>query len=99
MKNPETGRNLEIDLYNDSLKIGVERNGEQHYVFPNTFHRTYEEFLNQIRRDQYKLDACDAHGIYLITVPYNIPNDYETIKKYIEYYLPENAHLRTENKN
>ena len=72
LKNPETGRNLEIDIYNDQLKIGVEYSGEQHFVFPNTFHRTYEDFISQIRRDHYKIDACDAHGIYLITVPYNV---------------------------
>ena len=96
LKNPETGRNLELDIYNDSLKIGVELNGAQHYQFPNTFHKTYEDFLSQVRRDQFKIDACDANGVYLITVPYNVKKDLESIKKYIEYYLPENYAKRLE---
>jgi hypothetical protein len=94
LKNPETGRNLELDLYNDELKIAIEYSGSQHYKWPNNYHKTYDEFISQVRRDQYKINVCDANGIYLITVPYNVPNEYESIKKYIEYYLPENAHLR-----
>jgi len=90
LKNPETGRNLELDMYNDSLKIAVEYNAAQHYIFPNSFHKTYEEFINQVRRDQFKVETCDQNGIYLITVPYNVPLEYESIKKYIEYHLPKN---------
>lgn len=94
LKNPETGRNLELDLYNDELKIAVEYNGAQHYLFPNRLHSDYEEFLGQIRRDKLKVDLCDENGIYLITVPYNVPLNYEDIKKYIEFYLPENVARR-----
>ena len=94
LKNPETGRNLELDLFNAKLGIAVEYSGSQHYIFPNNFHKTYEDFINSVRRDQYKVDACDENGVYLITVPYNIPLNIEEIKKYITYYLPENAHLR-----
>ena len=94
LKNPETGRNLEIDIYNDQLKLGIEYNSKQHYIFPNSFHKTYEEFINQVRRDKYKVEMCDQNGVYLISVPYNVPLDLESIKNYIIYYLPENAHLR-----
>ena len=90
LKNPETGRNLELDLYNDFHKIAVEYDGLQHSIFPNSFHKTREEFINQVRRDEYKIDMCDKHGIYLIRVPYNVKLEYNEIKKYIEYYLPEN---------
>jgi hypothetical protein len=90
LKNPETGRNLELDLYNDFYKVAVERDGQQHYLYPNAFHKTREEFLNQVRRDEYKRKMCDEHGIYLITVPHTVKSDYNDIRKYIEYYLPEN---------
>lgn len=93
LKNPETKRNLEIDLYNDELKIGVEYNSEQHYVFPNYFHKTHEEFINQVRRDQFKVEQCDANGVYLISVPYNVPLTLEDIKKYIILKLPENTKM------
>ena len=87
LKNPESGRNLELDCYHPELKIALEYSGKQHYVFPNVFHKTYNEFIEQIRRDQYKVTCCDNAGIYLITVPYNVP--YNQIADYIRYYTPE----------
>ena len=94
LKNPETGRNLELDLFNAELGIGCEYDGKQHFQYPNSYHKTYEDFINTVRRDQFKVDTCDANGVYLITVPYNVPLTLEAIKKYITYYLPENAHER-----
>ncbi len=99
LKNPETGRNLELDLYNDFYKIAVEYSGLQHYKYPNNFHKTEEEFIKQVRRDEFKVDMCDKHGIYLITVPHTVKNDYNEIRKYIEYYLPENYAKRLENED
>lgn len=72
LKNPETGRNLELDGYNEELKIAFEYNGMQHYHFPNGFNKTLEEFQQQLRRDRYKRETCDRLGIYLITVPGHI---------------------------
>lgn len=92
LKNPETKRNLEIDLYNDSVKIGVEYNGSAHYFWPNYTGQTKEEFIKQVRKDMYKVDMCDKNGIYLISVPYDVPMD--KIKEYITYYLPENVRKR-----
>lgn len=86
LKNPETGSNLEIDCYCDELKLGIEFNGVQHYVWPNFTNHSKEEFIAQVRRDQYKVEACDCHGVYLITVPYNVPES--LFKEYIKHYLP-----------
>lgn len=94
LTNPETGYPLELDCYHQDLKIGLEYQGKQHYVFPNVFHRTYDEFIRQVRRDQYKIDACDRNGVYLITVPYNIPHN--MMKDYIRYYLPEAVMARNQ---
>lgn len=86
LKNPETGRNLEIDCYNPELKIGVEYNGKQHYIFPNFTGMSKEEFYNQLRRDRFKRESCDANGIYLITVPYTVKH--QDIENYIRERLP-----------
>ena len=88
LKNPETKRNLEIDCYNDECRLGVEYSGAQHFVYPNGFHKTKEEFNNQIRRDMFKVEQCDRNGIYLITVPYTVPHD--KIREYIIERLPPN---------
>ena len=87
LKNPETGRNLEIDCYNHELRIGVEYNGEQHYKWPNHTGMTEAQFIQQLRRDKFKVDMCDAYGVYLITVPYTVPHN--QIREYIIERLPQ----------
>lgn len=87
LRNPETARLMELDCYNEELKIAIEYNGIQHYVFPNYTNQSYEEFINQRRRDQLKVNLCDLNGVYLITVPFNVKID--QIDEYIRYYLPE----------
>ncbi len=97
LKNPETKRNLELDCYNEDLKIAAEYNGEQHYNFPNRFHKTKQEFLKQIRRDRLKAELCELRGIHLITIPWTI--GHQMIADYIKFKLPENIEARTEGKS
>ena len=92
LRNPETGELLELDCFNDDLKIAVEYNGEQHYKWPNFTNQTYQQFINQTRRDTLKADLCDKNGVYLIVVPYHVP--YETIPSYIMSHLPETIQQR-----
>jgi len=87
LKNDTTGRCLELDCYNEKLKLAVEYNGQNHTIYPNYFHRTYDEFKEQVRRDKLKNEICKKQGVYLITVPYNV--SFELIPTYIMYHLPE----------
>jgi len=87
LKNPETKRNLELDCYNQDLKIAVEYNGIQHYEWPNFTNQSREEFQNQVRRDELKVRLCDHYGVYLITVPYTVKLD--QIEDYILKHIPE----------
>jgi len=72
LKNDVTGQNLEIDLFNNDLKLGVEINGDQHYRFIPFFHRNKEAFRNQRYRDEMKKIKCRDNGITLIEVPYKV---------------------------
>ena len=90
LKNPETKRNLELDCYNHDLRLGVEYNGVQHYRWPNFTGQNKEEFENQLRRDEFKKQMCDKHGVYLISVPYDVLH--KDIKNYILERLPK--HLK-----
>lgn len=90
--NPETGRKLELDGYNEDLMIAFEYNGEQHYRSDHPFNKSYQSFLAQIKRDNYKVDKCDEVGVYLITIPYNVPH--RAIPAYIKYYLPDKVLAR-----
>ncbi len=92
LRNPEKGSPLELDCYCEELRIAVEYNGIQHYVWPNFTHQPYDKFIKQTRRDRLKVDLCDLNSVYLITVPYNVPHD--QIEDYIIYYLPENVQQR-----
>ena len=89
--NPVSGRNLELDGYNPELNMGFEYNGYQHYTYPNRFHRTEEEFSQQIRRDGYKQEACQLAGVYLIIIPYTVPHKH--IPQFINRRLPHKVHL------
>ena len=71
LKNPETDCNLELDGYNENLKLSFEYNGIQHYKFHKRFHKNDEEaFKKQRERDEFKYKRCIEMGITLISVPY-----------------------------
>ena len=75
IKNSNTGKKLEIDCYNDKLKIGLEYHGINHYRFIPFFHKTRQAFEESIVRDNYKLEMCKKLGITLIVVPYTTSHD------------------------
>jgi|694.fasta_scaffold16319_6 hypothetical protein len=74
LRNEVTGNNfnLELDCFNQELKLAVEYNGIQHYKFTPYFHKSNEHFLNQKYRDYMKRNLCKDAGITLIEVPYTI---------------------------
>lgn len=81
--NPETGKCLELDCYNQRLGIACEYNGVQHYQYPNIFHSNEQQFKDQMRRDKFKEKVCMKNGILLLIVPYTVKN----IRVYLEERL------------
>lgn len=80
-------RNLELDLFCSELGIAVEYHGKQHYNFPSRYIKRKFMFVEQLRRDIYKILMCRKMGIYLIVVPYTVKLD--KIENYIRERLPE----------
>ena len=77
--NEDTQHPLEIDCYNEDLKLGLEANGEQHYV---TGLYCDPEALSAIQdRDRKKARMCEKLGIHLIVVPYTVK--LQDIQKFI----------------
>lgn len=70
LRNPETGKALELDCYDEEYKIAVEYNGIQHYKFPSAYHKTEKEFYDQLYRDRLKKKLCEDAEVYLIPIPY-----------------------------
>jgi hypothetical protein len=72
LRNPESGRKLEIDCYAEiparrlglgfegNVEIGCEYNGEHHD----------SEYMQW--NDEFKRQVCEAKGVHLITVPYTV---------------------------
>lgn len=71
LRNQE-GNRLEIDCFNEELKLCVEYNGKQHYEYVHHFHRTEENFLKLSRDDELKKKICVSKGYLFIEVPYTI---------------------------
>ena len=90
LKNESTGKNLEIDLYNSELKLGIEVQGMQHYIYVPHFHRTKENFTKQQLRDEYKRRRCQELGIILIEIPYDV--DIKDVENYLEKELQKNGY-------
>lgn len=72
LKNPKTGRSLELDCYNEELKIAGEYNGEQHYKYRPFFHKTEADFEEQVYRDKIKVEECKKNGITLLIIPFTV---------------------------
>lgn len=94
LRNPLTGRCLEIDAYHPGLNVGIEYNGIQHYKFPNHLHSNTEigrkAFEAGQSRDRLKHRLCKLRGLKLIEIPYwvdsnskNTEERWMKIKKHI----------------
>ena len=66
------GTRLSLDFYNANKKVAVEVKGAQHTKFVKHFHKNRLKYLEQLKRDQKKLDFCDLNSIKLVEI---YPND------------------------
>lgn len=90
LKNPKTGRNLELDCYCPDLNLAVEYQGEQHYRYPNPYHHSAEDFYGQLERDRIKQELCTRHGVTLIQVPYSVGS----IRNYLTWLVAQHPEWR-----
>lgn len=71
---PKWLEGLELDGYNENLKLAFEYDGQQHYKYIEKFHVTFENFIHQKERDIRKNKLCKENNVILIRVPYIIKN-------------------------
>lgn len=69
----DKGQNLFVDIYIPKHKLCIEYQGQQHYFYPNRFHKTYNEFLDQRRRDKIKRELLKKHGFRYLAWRYSEP--------------------------
>jgi len=77
---------IELDGYNFEKNIGFEYNGYQHYIYPNHYHKTKQQFLKAQLQDAFKEQYCAERDIKLLIIPYTEENNLE---KYIDGLLEE----------
>jgi len=80
---------LELDMYNQELKLALEHNGEQHYKQINFFGGK-ETFALQQTRDLEKARLCKEQDVTLLVVPYYVKE--HLIPSYI-YELLKNMNI------
>ncbi len=68
----DSGKNLELDGYNEELKVAIEVQGQQHYEMITFFFKTLADFKKRQRSDQFKREKCKEKDIFLIEVPYTV---------------------------
>lgn len=81
MKRNSTGACLELDGYNEELKLAFEYNGIQHYKFSPMFHKSIDDLERQKERDTEKEGFCRMQGIKLVIIPYTVK--FERLEQYI----------------
>lgn len=77
MRNPSTNRKLELDGYNDKLKIAFEHQGVQHYEINKIMKYDIVRVNKQKEIDKIKVKLCKENNVKLIIIP--------QIGKYITY--------------
>lgn len=79
------GYNMELDGYNNDLKLAFEYQGAQHYGFNTRFHRSEKDYNDQVIRDTEKRELCKKANVTLIEIPYRVR--YEKLESYIREQL------------
>lgn len=72
---------MELDMYNEELKLAFEYDGKQHYEYSPFFHSSPDKFTEQQYKDRLKDKLCKEKGVCLIRIPYTI--EYQDLEKYI----------------
>jgi len=97
LKNPVTGKNLELDGYCSTIQtplgqgLAFEYDGAQHSKYNKHFHRGGpDEFLYQVKKDSWKDVRCKQQGVLLVRIPHFVA--YEDLERYITSKL-DKLHL------
>lgn len=86
--NPNTKYRLEIDCYNEELKLGIEYNDHK-----KKYHikQSDEEHKSVQKRDKIKQELCKQNNILLLYVPIDYTyKDRNKMKEYIKQLLIDN---------
>jgi len=96
LRNPTTGKNLELDGYCPSIKtnlgrgLAFEYDGVQHSKYNRHFHgNDPRRFTYQVKRDSWKDLRCKEEGVLLIRIPHFVA--YQDLERFISQKLRQHG--------
>lgn len=88
----ENGVHMELDGYNERLRLAVEVQGPQHTrPLPTD---SYAEYATRVARDERKKELCAHHGVTLIVIDYTIAASRYGLRNYILSRLYDSGHIK-----
>ncbi len=81
----KSGSNLELDMYNEQLNLACEYQGAQHAKYIPFFHKSYQDYVKLVERDNWKQQKCKELNIKLLRIPHTIK--FENLEEYIKEEL------------
>lgn len=85
-------KNIFVDFYIDSINTIIEVDGEQHTKEIPYFHKTYQEFVDQVNRDKYLENYCIENEITLLRIPWI---DRKRIPEILKAFFEEGKDITT----
>lgn len=85
-------RTIYLDLFIPELNIAIEYDGEQHIRNILYYHKSYQDFINQVNRDRCLEQYCKENNIKLLRISYK---DNNRIPEIIKIFFEEGKDITT----
>lgn len=82
-------KSYKFNTFPNHFKLAFEYNGLQHYIYPNYYHSSFEQFLRRVVNDLLKKHISMDNSIILIEIPYSICPDMNKPKDIQNYIINE----------